>query len=76
MAGDPDNPVPLKDLFPNAIVEVFSRWGILIFRSDPGYTTPWCGTYKGRPLPLDSYYYVIDPKNGAAPIKGVITILK
>ena len=75
-AGDPDSPVPMKDLYPNAIVEVFSRWGTLVFRSEPGYSNPWNGNYLGRPLPLDSYYYVINPKNGSQPIKGVVTIVK
>jgi gliding motility-associated-like protein len=73
---DPNYLVPLKDKYENAIVEIFNRWGELVFRSKPGYPEPWDGTYKGRPLPLDSYYYVIDPKNGSKPMAGIVTIVK
>jgi gliding motility-associated-like protein len=75
-AGKPDENRPLGSIYPKAIVEVFNRWGELIYRSEPGYLHPWNGTYKGRPLPLDSYYYVIDPKNGSRPVSGIITIVK
>ena len=75
-AGDPQNPVTIEQMYPRAIIEVFNRWGELMFRSAPGYPVPWDGTYKGRELPLDSYYYVIDPKNGTRPITGIVTIIK
>lgn len=61
--------------YPGATVDVFNRGGQMIFRSQ-GYTTPWNGTYKGNPLPVGTYYYVIDPKNGREKISGSITILK
>jgi gliding motility-associated-like protein len=76
MAGDPRYQVEMKDMYPNAIIEVFTRWGTLVFRSEPGYTVPWDGTYLGRVLPIDSYYYVINPKNGDASLKGIITIVR
>ncbi|MDP4210829.1 MAG: gliding motility-associated C-terminal domain-containing protein [Bacteroidota bacterium] len=75
-AGDPSSPVQMKELYPNATVEVYNRWGILLYRSQPGYTNPWDGTYRGLPQPLDSYYYIIDPKNDRPPLKGIITIIK
>jgi gliding motility-associated-like protein len=76
MAGNPDSPVPFNQLFPNGIVKIYNRWGILIFESNEGYTNKWCGTMNGRPLPIDSYFYLIDPKNGAGMVKGIITIIK
>lgn len=45
--------------FPNNVVEVYNRWGELLFHSD-GYTTPWDGKYKGKDLPVGTYYYIID----------------
>jgi gliding motility-associated-like protein len=75
-AGDPANPVPVKEMYPSAIMEVYTRWGTLVFRSEPGYPSPWDGSYKGRPLPLDSYYYVFNPKNGKRLLKGTVTIVK
>jgi gliding motility-associated-like protein len=76
LAGDPKNPVEVATMYPRAIVEVYTRWGTLVYRSEPGYPTPWDGTLHGRSLPLDSYYYVFDTKCGKHPIKGIITIVK
>ena len=75
-AGDPLAPISVQDMYPNAIVEVYSRWGTLLFRSEPGYPNPWNGTYNGNPLPIDSYYYVITPKHGEGTICGNVTIIK
>lgn len=63
------------DSYPNCIVEVFGRSGQIVFRS-VGYTTPWDGTINGKPLPIGTYYYVINPLNGRALIGGSVTIIK
>jgi gliding motility-associated-like protein len=64
----------LKD-FPNAKVQVFTRAGQTVFESD-GYSKAWDGMYKGKPLPFDTYYYIIEPGSGHDPITGYVTILK
>ncbi|MDP4273816.1 MAG: gliding motility-associated C-terminal domain-containing protein, partial [Bacteroidota bacterium] len=64
------------DLYPKAIVEIYNRWGILLFRSRPGYPDKWDGTWKGKVLPMDSYFYVIDVHNGSKPSTGSVTIIK
>ncbi|MEJ7626936.1 MAG: PKD domain-containing protein [Ferruginibacter sp.] len=63
------------DTYPKNKVQVFTRTGQLIFESR-GYKTPWDGTLKGKPLPMDTYYYIIEPENGRKPITGYVTILK
>ncbi|HET9058172.1 MAG TPA: PKD domain-containing protein [Chitinophagaceae bacterium] len=63
------------DNYPGCVVEIFNTAGQLLFRS-VNYDKPWDGTYKGNPLPLGTYYYVIDPKNGRKPISGFISILR
>jgi len=63
------------DSYPGSRVQVFSRTGQLIFESY-GYPQPWDGTIKGKPLPVDTYYYIIEPNNGRDPIKGYVTIIK
>ncbi|MCH7658735.1 MAG: gliding motility-associated C-terminal domain-containing protein [Bacteroidetes bacterium] len=68
--------IGLIDLYPKAVIEIFNRWGKLIFKSENGYDQPWDGTYKGRSLPVDSYYYFIDLKNATKPINGHVTIVK
>jgi gliding motility-associated-like protein len=63
------------DTYPNNRVQVFTRTGQLIFESK-GYKSPWNGTLNGKPLPIDTYYYIIEPENGRKPITGYVTILK
>jgi gliding motility-associated-like protein len=63
------------DTYPNNKVQVFTRTGQLVFESK-GYKTPWNGTLNGKPLPIDTYYYIIEPENGRKPITGYVTILK
>ena len=65
------------ELFPNCEVEVYNRWGELLFQS-VGYKENWDGTYKGEPLPVGTYYYVIDLKDPLFPdaYTGPITILR
>jgi gliding motility-associated-like protein len=46
--------------FPDAVVDIYDRWGRLIWRSEPGYPDPWDGRdLRGRSVPMDSYHYVI-----------------
>jgi len=67
---------PLSVNFPKAIVEVFDRWGQLVFRSSPGYDRPWDGTFRGRPLPMESYNFVIQLKDGSKDKIGTVTIIR
>ena len=61
--------------YPDNRVQVFTRTGQLVFESR-GYNTPWDGTLKGKSLPVDTYYYIIEPGNGRDPITGYVTIIK
>lgn len=69
--------IDLIDEFPEAEVEVYNRWGQMLFRS-VGYQTPWDGTYNGQPVPVGTYYYVILLNHPAYPdaFTGPITILR
>lgn len=63
--------------FPEAKVQIFNRWGNLLFTSDAGYTKPWNGKYNGNDLTIGTYYYVIDLNvDGEDVITGPVTILK
>ena len=61
--------------YPDCTVQVFDRDGQAIYYSE-GYSIPWDGTYKGKPLPIGTYYYVINPKNGRSVMSGSVTILR
>lgn len=63
--------------YPDAVVQIFNRWGNLIYTSDKGYTKPWNGKYNGNELSIGTYYYAIDLNvDGVDIITGPVTILK
>ncbi len=64
----------LKD-YDNCTVEIFTRYGRPVFRSH-GYQQPWDGTYNGSPMPVATYYYLIDLRNGEKPLSGPLTLLR
>ncbi len=62
--------------FPNATIEIYNRWGEMVYRHKGMYQNDWDGTYDGGILPVDSYVYIIELMKGKKPIKGNVTILK
>jgi gliding motility-associated-like protein len=65
------------DLFPQAEVEIYNRWGEMLFRS-VGYRDPWDGRYQGGPVPVGTYYYVVklnDPEFPDA-YTGPLTVIR
>ena len=53
---------------------VYNRWGSLVYRSD-SYVNDWDGTYKGEPLPVGTYFFVLVlPGADGPPVKGVIAV--
>jgi gliding motility-associated-like protein len=63
------------DTYPNCTVEVYNRYGEKLY-SSIGYPIAWDGTFKGADLPVGTYYYIINPKNGRKVITGSITIIR
>lgn len=61
--------------YPGASIEVFDRGGRLIYNSI-NYPKNWDGTTNGKPLPVATYYYIINPKNGRKVMSGSVTILR
>jgi len=51
--------IPRIENFPACTVNVFDRWGQLVFKST-GYNTPWDGKRNGNRLTAGNYYYVIE----------------
>jgi gliding motility-associated-like protein len=63
-------------LFEEAVVEVFNRYGQVIYRNR-GYNVPWNGTSNGTPVPTGTYYYIIDLRVNKEPkLTGSVTILR
>jgi large repetitive protein len=61
--------------YPNCVVQIFTRYGQKIYHSN-GYKTPWDGTHNGKPMPVGTYYYVIEPGNGRPRLSGYVVILR
>ena len=62
----------------NITAQVFNRYGAKVFESND-YKNNWNGTYKGKPLPDGTYYYIItfNLLNGKKELlKGNLTILR
>jgi gliding motility-associated-like protein len=58
--------------YPNATINVFNRWGQLLFEGGPSNPT-WNGSYLGELLPTADYYYIIDLGEGSK-YNGVVTL--
>jgi len=61
--------------YPDCSLSVFNRYGSVVYRS-VGYGKPWDGTTNGNNLPVGTYYYILDLKNGKKPMSGSVTILR
>jgi gliding motility-associated-like protein len=62
------------DSYQGATVDIYNRYGQKVYNSI-GYSNPWNGKYNGKTLPVGTYYYVINPKNGRQILSGSITIV-
>jgi gliding motility-associated-like protein len=58
--------------YPDCRVEIFNRWGQSVF-SSKGYS-PWNGKYKGKDMPVGTYYYIIS--TSLKIYKGWVVLLK
>jgi large repetitive protein len=78
--GQNDNwEIDMIDLFPDCEVEVYNRWGEQLFYSK-GYpdSERFDGTYKGKLLPIGTYYFIINLHDELYPdpITGPLTIMR
>jgi gliding motility-associated-like protein len=65
-----------RENYPNISVKIYDPLGIQVFQSDQGYFQPWDGTSNGKKLPVNAYYYVINPGDGSKEIVGSITLVR
>jgi gliding motility-associated-like protein len=52
--------------YPNALLSIYNRNGQPVFQNKGG-SSAWDGTYNGSPLPVGTYYYVIDLQDDDLP---------
>jgi gliding motility-associated-like protein len=68
-----------QEIYPNGVIQVYDRLGNLVYRCTGGCLADWNGEdLKGRRLPVDTYYYIIELNtgDGEAPLKGIVTIIR
>jgi gliding motility-associated-like protein len=70
--------IPNIELFPDAVLEIYDRWGRLIYRTTDVANNPWNGeTMSGKELPMDAYYYVLDIKVAhTKPVTGYVNLIR
>jgi gliding motility-associated-like protein len=66
------------NMFPDADIQVFDRWGRRVYQTYGGSGDEWDGKGpNGKDLPVDTYYYVIDLKvDGYGVITGAVSIIR
>ncbi len=65
------------DIYPNAEVLIYTRWGKLIYQTKNISANPWNGRYSnGRLVPTDSYHYILYLGDGSKPRSGVISVIR
>ena len=64
--------------YPTAEVQIFNRWGSLIFSStgENYNNNKWNGEHEGKLLPVGTYYYTINLKDGSELHTGAVTIVR
>ena len=65
------------EFYPQVDLKIFDRWGNMVYITGNAADEPWDGSLKGRPMPIDSYHYIIDLNYGDNdPILGNVTIVR
>jgi gliding motility-associated-like protein len=64
------------DLYPDAEIRVFNRWGKLVFSTRNLSDNPWDGRMGGKLVPTDSYHYILYLNDGSEPRSGVISVIR
>jgi len=66
------------DIYPEAEVLIYTRWGRLVYRTKNISENPWNGQYRnsGDMMPTDSYHYILHLNDGSKPKSGVISVIR
>lgn len=67
--------LPYLESYPGCTIDLYNRYGQLVFHT-VGYATAWDGKVNGKDVPVGTYYYVIDPKNGRPRLSGYVDIIR
>jgi gliding motility-associated-like protein len=69
--------IPGISEFPKCTIEIYDRWGRIVFKADHGYRNNWDGKVGDTDLPVDSYYYIINLNDKSnKKIYGTVAIIR
>ena len=63
------------EYFPQALVQIFNRWGKKVYESK-GYYEGFDGTYNGELLPTGTYFYIIKLNDTLEPLSGYLNLFR
>jgi gliding motility-associated-like protein len=62
--------------YSSAALEIYSKWGVLVYQTD-GLTIQWDGNdMNGNALPAGTYYYIVELDGGSKTQNGPISIVR
>ncbi len=68
--------IPCTVSYPGSSLLVFNRYGGKIFETGD-YQNDWSGTYDGQPLPVGTYFYQLELKDGEGTVlKGFVAVVR
>jgi gliding motility-associated-like protein len=62
--------------YPEAIAEIYNRYGQLIYRGHGNNYKPWDGTFNGKPCLPGVYVYLVNLHNGKPILKGTVNLIR
>jgi gliding motility-associated-like protein len=63
------------EAFPDYQVTIFDRYGTKVYEAKP-YSSPWNGTFQGKPLAQGAYFYIIGHQSTSNLYTGSITLIR
>ncbi|MBC7884315.1 MAG: gliding motility-associated C-terminal domain-containing protein [Saprospiraceae bacterium] len=62
-----------NERFPGNRLIIFNEWGLEVYLNSP-YQNDWEGTFGGNPLPVGTYFYILELGDGQKPINGFLIL--
>jgi gliding motility-associated-like protein len=63
------------EAYPNFELTIFNRYGQKIYLANKS-TQPWNGTLNNKPVPIGTYYFILDLKEGGLKRSGFVDIIR
>ncbi|HQW03163.1 MAG TPA: gliding motility-associated C-terminal domain-containing protein, partial [Saprospiraceae bacterium] len=61
------------DRYPDNKIIIFNEWGAAVYTASP-YQNDWDGSISGSPLPVGTYFYIMDFGDGSTPKRSFLVL--